>query len=211
MTLAEKIGQMTQVEKDSIKPEDITTKFIGSLLSGGGGSPSPNTPAAWYDMVAKFQTRALQTRLGIPLIYGVDAVHGHNNVAGATIFPHNIGLGATRDADLVQRIGRATAEEMTATGIRWNFAPVVAAPQDIRWGRTYEGYSENTDLVVSLGTALVRGLQGANLAAASAVLATPKHFIGDGATTWGTSRTEQYKLDQGDTQMDEATLRARFL
>ena len=211
MTLAEKIGQMTQVEKDSIKPEDITAKFIGSLLSGGGGSPSPNTPAAWYDMVAKFQTRALQTRLGIPLIYGVDAVHGHNNVAGATIFPHNIGLGATRDADLVQRIGRATAEEMTATGIRWNFAPVVAAPQDIRWGRTYEGYSENTDLVVSLGTALVRGLQGDNLAAAPAVLATPKHFIGDGATTWGTSRTEQYKLDQGDTQMDEATLRARFL
>jgi len=135
-------------------------------------------------MVDGFQQEALATRLAIPLIYGVDAVHGHNNLYGATIFPHNIGLGATRDADLVRRIGQATALEMAATGIRWNFAPVVAVPQDIRWGRTYEGYSENTDLVTTLGTAFLEGLQNVDgqpaLAHPHTVLATPKHFIGDG-------------------------------
>jgi beta-glucosidase len=143
MTLTEKIGQMTQVEKNSIRSEDITELFIGSLLSGAGGYPLPNKAEAWAEMVNGFQERALKTRLGIPLIYGVDAVHGHTNVYGATVFPHNIGLGATRDPDLVERIGRATAVEMIATGIFWNFAPVVAVPQDIRWGRTYEAYSEN--------------------------------------------------------------------
>ena len=144
MTLAEKIGQMTQVEKNSIKKDDIAGKFIGSLLSGGGGAPDPNTAENWLAKVNDFQGDALKTRLGIPLIYGVDAVHGHNNLRGATIFPHNIGLGAAGDADLVRQIGRATAEEMAATGIPWNFAPTVAVPQDIRWGRTYEGYAENT-------------------------------------------------------------------
>lgn len=108
MTLAEKVGQMTQVEKNSIAPKDITGLFIGSLLSGGGGYPTPNTPEKWAEMVNDFQERALETRLGIPLIYGVDAVHGHNNVKSAVIFPHNIGLGAARDPDLMERIGRAT-------------------------------------------------------------------------------------------------------
>lgn len=215
MTLAEKIGQMTQVEKNSIKRGDITKYFIGSVLSGGGGSPSPNTSAAWAKMVDGFQSEALATRLAIPLLYGVDAVHGHNNLYGATIFPHNIGLGATRDADLVRRIGQATALEMAATGIRWNFAPVVAVPQDIRWGRTYEGYSENTDLVTTLGVAFLEGLQNMDghpaLAHPQTVLGTPKHFIGDGGTAWGTSPAAGGKLDQGDTQMDEAALRARFL
>jgi hypothetical protein len=117
MTLAEKIGQMTQVEKNSIREQDITDRFIGGLLSGGGGYPSRNTPEGWADMVNGFQEYALQTRLGIPLIYGVDAIHGHGGVEGATVFPHNIGLGATRDPDLVERIGRATAQEMVATGI----------------------------------------------------------------------------------------------
>lgn len=208
MTLAEKIGQMTQVEKNSIKRGDITKYFIGSLLSGGGGYPSPNTGAAWAKMVDGFQQEALATRLAIPLIYGVDAVHGHNNVYGATIFPHNIGLGATRDADLVRRIGEATALEMAATGIPWNFAPVVAVPQDIRWGRTYEGYSENIDLVSTLGVAFIKGLQSG---AGQPMLATPKHFIGDGGTAWGTSQASGGKLDQGDTPMDEAALRTRFL
>jgi len=210
MTLTEKIGQMTQVEKNSIRSEDITELFIGSLLSGAGGYPLPNTAKAWAEMVNGFQERALKTRLGIPLIYGVDAVHGHTNVYGATVFPHNIGLGATRDPDLVERIGRATAVEMIATGIFWNFAPVVAVPQDIRWGRTYEAYSENIELVSTLGAAYIRGLQNTS----PQVAATAKHFIGDGGTTWGTSKQNIFRpfmLDQGDTQMDEATLRALFL
>ncbi len=214
MTLAEKIGQMTQVEKGSIKPGDITTYFIGSILSGGGGAPVPNKPAAWVKMVNGFQEEALATRLAIPLIYGIDAVHGHNNLYGATIFPHNIGLGATGDVDLVRRIGQATALELAATGIPWDFAPVIAVPQDIRWGRTYEGYSEDTALVTELGTAYLEGLQnidGApNLADPRTVLATPKHFIGDGGTVWN-SAANGNRLDQGDTQLDEATLRQLFL
>jgi beta-glucosidase len=219
MTLEEKIGQMTQVEKNSIRKEDITDLFIGSILSGGGGYPTPNDPEAWAGMVDGFQEFALKTRLGIPLIYGVDAVHGHGNVRGAVIFPHNIGLGATRDPHLVQRIGRATAEEMAATGIYWNFAPVVAVPQDIRWGRTYEGYSQNTELVSTLATAYMRGLQSidgaTDLGAPTTVLATPKHFVGDGGTTWGSSTAtalgHQFMLDQGVTDADEATLRAVHL
>jgi len=218
MTLAEKIGQMTLVEKNSIKDKDITDKFIGGLLSGGGGYPSRNTPEGWSEMVNGFQEYALRTRLGIPLIYGVDAVHGHGNLRGATIFPHNIGLGATRDPDLVERIGRTTAVEMAATGIYWNFAPVVAVPQDIRWGRTYEGYSENTELVSKLGAAYIKGLQNVgsspNLSAPTTVLATPKHFVGDGGTAWGSSDTfimQQFMLDQGVTDVDEATLRAVHL
>jgi len=215
MTLDEKIGQMTQVEKNSIRPEDITRLYIGSLLSGGGGAPPVNTPEAWAEMVDGFQTYALQTRLKIPLIYGVDAVHGHNNLKGATIFPHNIGLGAGNDPALVEQIARATALEVAATGIRWNFAPVVAVPQDIRWGRTYEGYSEDTRIVTALGAAYVRGLQNAaaqaDLSHPTSVLATPKHFIGDGGTRWGTSPIPDFKIDRGDMQVDEAELRALYL
>jgi beta-glucosidase len=126
MTLEEKAGQMTQVEKNSIDPDTVGRLGIGSILSGGGGNPAANSPAAWLDMVSQYLDAARQSRLGIPLIYGVDAVHGHSNVYGATMFPHNIGLGATRDADLVRRIGRATAVETYATGVRWNFAPCIA-------------------------------------------------------------------------------------
>jgi beta-glucosidase len=218
MTLAEKIGQMTQVEKNSIQEEDITALFIGSLLSGGGGYPRPNTPAGWADMVNRFQEYALKTRLGIPLIYGVDAVHGHNNVKGAVVFPQNVGLGAAQDPDLMERIGQITALEMIATGIYWNFGPVVAVPQDIRWGRTYEGYSEVTELVSSLASAYIRGLQNvgstADLSAPTTVLATPKHFVGDGGTAWGSSIGffgQKYMLDQGVTKVNEATLRAIHL
>src|SRR5215510_979077 len=142
MSLEEKIGQMTQVEKNSIRPGDITKYFIGSILSGGGGSPKENTAQGWYAMVEGFQNEALATRLGIPILYGVDAVHGHGNMHNATVFPHNIGLGAANDPELVEKIGRATAEEMLASGIPWDFSPVVAVPQDVRWGRTYEGFSE---------------------------------------------------------------------
>lgn len=223
MTLEEKIGQMTQVEKNSLQPEAVREFCLGSVLSGGGGYPPENTPAGWAEMVSAFQREALETRLGIPILYGVDAVHGHNNLYGAVIFPHNIGLGAAGDPDLVQRIGRATAEEMAATGVYWNFAPTVAVPQDLRWGRTYEGYGQDSDLVARLGSAYVRGLQRERLSDPLAVLANPKHYLGDGATTWGTSRMLfpippgfgfkgennlfPFMIDQGDTRLDEATLR----
>jgi beta-glucosidase len=217
MTLEEKIGQMTQVEKNSIKPGDITKYYIGSILSGGGGYPSENTPQAWYAMVESFQNEALTTRLQIPILYGVDAVHGHGNLRNATVFPHNIGLGAANNPELMEKIGRATAEEMLATGIPWNFAPVLAAVQDVRWGRTYEGYGEETELVTALGTAYLKGLQTLtdedNPAPGQSifVLATPKHFIGDGATIWGSSRTNNYQLDQGNMQIPEETVRKLLL
>ncbi len=220
MTLAEKIGQMTQVEKDSIPPEDVTSYCIGSVLSGGGGNPDPNNLGIWRRMVQSYMEAALKTRLAIPLIYGVDAVHGHNNVVGATIFPHNVGLGATRDADLVERVARATASEVLATNVHWNFAPAVSVPQDIRWGRTYEGFSENTGLVGELGVAYVRGLQ-TKFDNGDWVLASVKHFAGDGGTEWNsrvsdlstsTGRNWQaanlnWRIDQGDCGVDEATLR----
>lgn len=211
MTLAEKIGQMTLVEKGSIAEDDITALGIGALLSGGGGAPRTNQPDEWLEMVNGYQEYALQTRLAIPLLYGVDAVHGHNNVKGAVLFPHNIGLGATGNADLVQEIGRVTALETAATGIYWNYAPAVSIPQDIRWGRTYEGYSENTALVTELSQAYLIGLQGDDLTAVDSIIGTPKHFIGDGGTNWGTSSTGDYKIDQGNAELKEEALRSVHL
>jgi beta-glucosidase len=210
MTLRDKIAQMTQVEKNSIFPEDIKLLGLGSLLSGGGGSPDENTPEGWAKMVDGFQEYALDGPLGIPLIYGVDAVHGHNNVKGATVFPHNVGLGAANDPELMTRIGEITAAEVAATGIDWNFAPTVAVTQDIRWGRTYESFGEDPDLVTPLAVAYMEGLQGDDLSDGMTVLATPKHFVGDGGTTWG-SATEAGRIDQGVTEVDEATLRAVHL
>lgn len=219
MSLAEKIGQMTQVEKNSIQPDAVTQYFIGSVLSGGGGYPDPNTPQHWAQMVRDFQDAALKTRLQIPLIYGVDAVHGHNNMRGAVIFPHNIGLGAAGDVALVERSAQITARELLATGVHWNFAPAVSVPQDIRWGRTFEGFSEDTAIVTELSSAYVRALQ----AQPTRVLASVKHFVGDGGTTWGTARSYSwlagnwqapgaaYSLDQGDNESDEAELRAVHL
>jgi beta-glucosidase len=184
MSLEEKIGQMTLAEKNRITAEDVRRLAIGAVLSGGGGYPTgDNSPAGWLTMINGYQEAALNSRLGIPILYGVDAVHGHNNLYGATIFPHNVGLGATRDADLVQRIGRATAAEMVASGANWNYAPTIAVPQDIRWGRTYEGYGEESSLVSRLGAAYLRGLQGEDLTDPFSVLATPKHYVGDGGTT----------------------------
>jgi beta-glucosidase len=215
MTLDEKIGQMAQIEKNAIDATNAAAFNLGSILSGGGGYPDPNTPQAWYDMVNAYQQAALGTRLGIPILYGVDAVHGHNNVAGATIFPQNVGLGATNDSALVQQVCAVTALEMNATGVRWDFGPVVAVPQDIRWGRTFEGYGETTDLVSRLGAACIKGLQGSSLSADNTSAATAKHFIGDGGTAFGSSTasgpTGPYLLDQGVDQMDEATLLKLFL
>lgn len=219
LTLAEKIGQMTQPEKNSIPPDDVAALGIGSVLSGGGGNPQPNTPAAWAAMVAEYDEAARRSRLGIPLLYGVDAVHGHNNVYGATIFPHTISLGAAGDPDLVRRVARATALETAATGVRWDFAPMVSVVQDARWGRTYEAYGDDTAAVTALSRAYLLGLQdagdGRGLASPRAVLGTPKHYLGDGAARWGTSRMEmlgvRFHIDQGDMQCDEATLRAKYL
>ncbi|MEV5324559.1 glycoside hydrolase family 3 N-terminal domain-containing protein [Nonomuraea sp. NPDC052634] len=202
MSLEEKLGQMTQAERGSVSASDITTYRLGSVLSGGGSAPTPNTPASWADMYDGFQNAALATPLGIPLIYGVDAVHGHNNVVGATIFPHNIGLGATRDPDLVQRIGRAVAEEVSGTGIDWNFAPCLCVARNDRWGRTYESFGETPDLPSSM-TSIITGLQGDALNGPASVLATAKHYVGDGGTEGG--------VDQGDTRLSEAELRAIHL
>ena len=213
MTLDEKIGQMTQPDQMFLKdPSDIETYFIGSILSGGDSDPKAgNTREAWTDLAANIQEHAYKTRLKIPLLYGIDAVHGHNNVLGAVVFPHNIGMGATRDAALVEQMGKITAEEVRATGIQWVFAPCVTVPQDVRWGRTYEGFSEDPKLVAELGAAAVRGLQGKGLSDPHGVLACAKHYVGDGGTSMGTGGPGKKFLDQGDTRVDEATLRRLHL
>ena len=212
MTLAEKAGQMTQVANTYItNSQDIATYGLGSVLSGGGGGPNGagGTATQWADMVDGYQSQALRSRLGIPLLYGVDAVHGHNNVQGATLFPHHIGMGATRDAALVQRVEDVTRQEVLGTGIRWSFSPCVCVPRDDRWGRTYEGYGEDPSVVSPLAAAAVRGFQGAALGPTS-VLATAKHYLGDGGTSFGTGDSG-YLIDQGDTQLSEAALRAVHL
>jgi beta-glucosidase len=208
MTLEEKIGQMTQPEQSALVDQaDIENYFVGSLLSGGDSDPKEgNSLQAWTDLYDRLQKHTANTRLKIPILYGIDAVHGHSNVLGAVIFPHNVGLGCTRNPALIEKVGRITAEEVRATGIQWTFAPCVTVPQDIRWGRTYEGFSEDPALVRQLGEAAVRGMQGMDLANPLAVLACAKHYAGDGGTTWGTGSNGK-GLDQGDTRVDEATLR----
>jgi beta-glucosidase len=212
MTLEEKVGQMTQAEQEKLTDvKDIQTYFLGSLLSGGSSDPKAgNSLQAWTDMYDGYQKLALQTRLKIPILYGVDAVHGHNNVLGAVVFPHNVGLGATRDAKLVEEIARITAEEVRATGIQWAFAPCVAVARDERWGRAYESFSEDPALVAELGAAAVRGLQGTDLKDPLRVLACAKHYVGDGGTSWNTAphlAKQGARLDQGDTRLSEAELR----
>ncbi|WP_328916883.1 MULTISPECIES: glycoside hydrolase family 3 N-terminal domain-containing protein [unclassified Streptomyces] len=202
MTLDEKIGQMTQAERVAVSNSDIVNYKLGSLLSGGGSAPSPNTAKSWADMYDGFQNAALTSRLGIPIIYGVDAVHGHNNVQGATIFPHNIGLGATRDPALVQQIGRATAEEVSGTGIDWDFSPCLCVVRNDRWGRSYESFGE-TPALPTMMTSYIDGLQGTSLNAPGSVLATAKHYIGDGGTDNG--------VNTGNATMSEAELRAIHL
>jgi beta-glucosidase len=207
MTLDEKIGQMTQADMKAINPRvsDIQKYGLGSMLSGGSSDPSPdNTAPSWLAAVAEYQSWALKTRLKIPLIYGIDAVHGNNNIDGAVIFPHNIGLGATRNPRLVEQAARITALETAGAGIRWSFAPCIAVARDERWGRTYESFGQSPDLVSAMGAAAVLGLQGKELSTESgSVLASAKHFMGDGGTLNG--------VDQGNTICDEATLRRLHL
>ncbi len=204
MTLGEKVGQMTQVDMNALKDKgDIQKYFLGSVLSGGDSDPPDITAHGWARAYDEYQSWALKTRLKIPLLYGIDAVHGHNNVNGAVIFPHNIGLGATRDAALVEKAARVTAAEIAGTGIRWAFAPCIAVARDVRWGRTYESFGESPALAETLGAAAIRGLQGESLGGRTSVLACAKHFLGDGGTRGG--------VDQGDTVCDEATLRKLHL
>lgn len=206
MTIEEKVGQMTQVERKFIgEDENIAKYFLGSMLSGGGSAPKNNFARSWADMYDRFQKVSLSTRLGIPIIYGVDAVHGHGNVVGATIFPHHIGLGCTNNPKIVEEVYRATAVEVAATGIDWNFAPCLAVPRDERWGRTYEGFGETPEIVKSMAAAAVIGLQTDKLNNQTSILATAKHFLGDGGTVWGSGLSK--KLDQGDTQVSDQEMR----
>jgi len=209
MSLEEKVGQLIQADVGSIRPEDLREFPLGSILAGGDspplGAPDRSAAQAWLDTARAFRAAAAQARPGrpaIPPIFGVDAVHGNNNVVGATIFPHNIGLGAARDPDLIRDIGRATASETAAVGIDWAFGPTVAVVRDDRWGRTYEGYSEDPDIVGGYARALVTGLQGPPgtwpALQAGRVAGSAKHFLGDGGSANG--------RDQGDNPSSEADL-----
>ena len=210
MTMDEKIGQMTQLDRRFLRTEDDIIKFgIGSILSGGGSVPEDNSIKGWADMYDRFQSLAQKTRLKIPLIYGIDAVHGHNNVQGATIFPHNIGLGCTFDSEIVYKVADITAREVAATGIDWNFAPCLAIPQDERWGRYYEGYSEDSKLVSDLGVATIKGYQNV-LGKNHSIAACAKHFVGDGSTIWGTG-DNNYMIDRGNAPISKDELYDRYL
>ncbi|TML07380.1 MAG: glycoside hydrolase family 3 protein [Actinobacteria bacterium] len=199
MTLADKIGQMTQTERYQVYDDasPITTYRLGAILSGGGSTPTDNTPAAWADMIDRFQAAALATPLHIPLLYGIDSVHGDGNMYGATVFPHNIGLGASRDPGLVRAVEHVTAEETRASGPQWTFAPCICSAQDDRWGRTYESFGEDPALVERMETA-IDGFQGGpgQLKDPDRVLATAKHFAGDGDTKYDPN-ANGYKIDQG--------------
>jgi beta-glucosidase len=207
MTEEEKIGQMILIEKNSISNlSDIKDYKIGALLSGGGAGPKEDTPLAWLKMINEFQSEAEKTCLGIPLLYGIDAVHGHGNVLGATIFPHSIGLGATRDEDLVRRVAKATAEEMSATGIYWSYSPNLDTAKDIRWGKTYETFGSDTENVSKLGLAYLQGLQDSSEKYFK-VLSNPKHFVGGGSMEYGTSRNKNFKIEEGNITLSEEDLR----
>lgn len=209
MSLREKVGQMIQADTSAITPEELREYPLGSILAGGNsppiGAPDRSPAKAWVDTSRAFNAVALEKRAGhepVPIMFGIDAVHGNNNVIGATLFPHNSALGAMRDPDLIQKIGAATAAETAAAGIDWAFGPTLAVPQDDRWGRAYEGYSEDPALVASYAGKMIEGLQGKpgskTTIQAGHVAASVKHFVGDGGTKDG--------IDQGDTQVDEATL-----
>ena len=192
MSLDQKIGQMLQTERMAAGPDEVRRFHIGSILSGAGSRPGNNNPADWVAMNEAYWAASMDADPAIPLIYGIDAIHGNNNVRGATVFPHNIGLGCTRDAELLGRIARVTALEILATGVEWTFAPTLAVAQDYRWGRTYESYSSDPALVAKLGATFIAGLQ-TDLGADS-VLACAKHWVGDGGTSHG--------IDQGNTAID---------
>jgi beta-glucosidase len=210
MTLEEKVGQLIQADIDSIKPADLAQYPLGSILSGGNGAPQRDvhaTGAQWLELTDAFfrasKQRAASAHPPIPILFGIDAVHGHAKIRGATIFPQNVGLGAAHDPSLIEKIGRATAEEVSATGIDWTFAPTVAVVRDVRWGRSYESYSEDPAIVADYARAMVTGVQGklgtADFLAPTHTLVSAKHFLGDGGTVAG--------RDQFNNLADERTLR----
>jgi beta-glucosidase len=207
MTDWEKFGQMMMIEKGSIGTQkDISRYNLGALLSGGGSGPQNDTPEAWLEMTTKFKSTSADTCLKIPLLYAIDAVHGHANVLGATVFPHFMGLGATRDPDLVRRVADATAKELSATGIFWSFSPDVDVPSDKRWGKTFETFGSDTNNVATLGAAYVEGLQNSSQGYMN-VLGSAKHYIGGGAMEYGTSRNPNYKIEEGNITLREEDLR----
>ena len=211
MTVEQKVGQLVQADISTITPKDLETYPLGSILAGGNSGPNGNersTAADWAKLVGDFRAVSMRPQangVAIPIIFGVDAVHGHNNVPGATLFPHNIGLGAARDPELIQRIGAVTAAEIAGSGIEWTFAPTLAVPQDLRWGRSYEGYASDPKLIAEYAKAMVIGLQGPLVAGRTVgpqhVAATAKHFLADGGTFEG--------KDQGDAKVDEKELIAK--
>lgn len=205
MTVEEKIGQMIQPDLREVTADEITEYKLGSLLNGGGAFPNDNKYASardWAQVADDYYQagrRAFEGRgFDIPFAWATDAVHGHNNVFGATLFPHNIGLGAARDPDLIRQIGAATASEVTATGIDWTFAPTVAVPRDYRWGRVYEGYSEDPTIVHAYASAVVDGLQGqdGDRFGDTKVVSTVKHWVGDGGTLQGVDRGDNYYSEE---------------
>lgn len=200
LSLEEKIGQMLLVERQQLSVGHIKEYYIGSLFSGGGSTPEDNTPTGWLKMIENYQQEAASTPHGIPLIYGIDAVHGHNSVENAVVFPHNIALGAANNNSLVKDIAAVTGEEMLATGIPFNFSPCLAVAQDPRWGRYYESFSENPRIVSELSSVYINELQNQYKIAVSA-----KHFAADGAAEWATGRNG--KIDQGDAQLSEEEFR----
>lgn len=211
MTIEQKVGQLIQADISTITPKDLETYPLGSILAGGNSGPYGNersSAADWAKLVGEFRAASLEPQangVAIPIIFGVDAVHGHNNVPGATLFPHNIGLGAAHDPELIQRIGAVTAAEIAGSGIEWTFAPTLAVPQDLRWGRSYEGYSSDPKLVAAYARAMVLGLQGplavGRPVGANHVAATAKHYLADGGTFEG--------KDQGDAKIGEDELIAK--
>ncbi len=208
MTVEDKVGQLVQGDIASVTPDDVRRYRLGSILAGGNSDPGGRydaSPAEWLALADAFYDASMDTSKGgkaIPLLFGIDAVHGQSNIIGATLFPHNSGLGATRNPELLRQIGGITALETRVTGMEWTFAPTVAVPQDDRWGRTYEGYSESPEVVASYAAAMVEGLQGRvgtpEFLDGRHVIASVKHFLGDGGTTDG--------KDQGDTRISESDL-----
>lgn len=214
MTLEEKIGQMALVDKKSlITVEDISRYYLGGVVSGAGTKPNINTPEAWLDMVSEMKKQASKSRLGIPILYGVDANHGHSNVLGATVFPHAIGLGASLNSELVKEVATATSEELIATGINWSYSPSLDAPKDIRWGRVYEAFSDNPELNSTMGAAYITGTQSpaGEQNAKSYVMASAKHYLGTGAMVWGESNHKNFKIDQGKIISNEQALNQEYL
>ncbi|WP_260681660.1 glycoside hydrolase family 3 protein [Aliiglaciecola sp. M165] len=203
MTLDEKIGQMTQsVWHNNVTPEVIQQKAIGSIIHTEGPTPGPSA-LDWIANFNNFQSHALKTRLGIPLMIAVDAVHGQNTFEGAVIFPHNIGMAATRNLDLIKRAAQITAIEVAGTGFNWTFSPCIAMPQHEHWGRVYEGFTEDRDLTTAAVIASIQGHQGSSLAHRHTIAATAKHYIGDGATEGG--------IEGGNAIISDELLRERYL